>query len=265
MRPYAGRWIFGENARIVVDPRRSEGTSRHEVKVERLLPVTHRIRSYFSLPQFRGLERFRALPPRLGLWSRAAWGHTVRLFGRRLAGAEAELVDQTAGEALDLQMMQRCIELARMAGKAGELPFAAVICRDGVVIAEATNQVCRDGDVTRHAEIVAISRAQQAIANTDLRDCTLYSTVEPCPMCSFPIRETRISRVVYAISSPMMGGSSRWNVLGDDHISARMPEAFGPPPEVVTGVLSKEAASVWRKWNPIVWGVIRLRGVFGPS
>jgi len=152
-----------------------------------------------------------------------------------------------------------------MAGKAGELPFAAVVCRDGVIIAEATNQVSRDGDVTRHAEIVAVSRAQQAIGNTDLRDCTLYSTVEPCPMCSFPIRETRISRVVYAISSPMMGGASRWNVLSDDHISNRMPEAFGPPPEVVTGVLSKEAASVWRKWNPVVWGVIRLRGVFGPS
>jgi tRNA(adenine34) deaminase len=63
----------------------------------------------------------------------------------------------------------------------------------------------------------------------------------------------------------MMGGGSRWNVLGDAHISKRMPEAFGPPPEVVTGVLSKEAASVWRKWNPIVWGIIRLRGVFGPS
>jgi tRNA(adenine34) deaminase len=174
-------------------------------------------------------------------------------------------VEQTAGEALDLQMMQRCIELSRMAGKAGELPFAAVVCRDGAVIAEATNQVSRDGDVTRHAEILAISRAQQALANTDLRDCTLYSTVEPCPMCSFPIRETRISRVVYAISSPMMGGASRWNLLGDAHISTRMPEAFGPPPAVVTGVLSKEAASVWRKWNPIVWGVIRLRGVFGPS
>jgi tRNA(adenine34) deaminase len=233
--------------------------------VERLLPVTHRIRSYFVLPQFRGLDRFRALSPRLGVWSRSAWGETVRLFRGRAEGTEAALVDQMAGEALDLQMMQRCIELSRMAGKAGELPFAAVVCRDGVIIAEATNQVSRDADVTRHAEIVAVSRAQQATGNTDLRDCTLYSTVEPCPMCSFPIRETRISRVVYAISSPMMGGASRWNVLSDDHISNRMPEAFGPPPEVVTGVLSKEAASVWRKWNPVVWGVIRLRGVFGPS
>ena len=51
----------------------------------------------------------------MGVWSRAAWDHTVRLFGGRAAGAEAALVDQTAGEALDLQMMQRCIELARMA------------------------------------------------------------------------------------------------------------------------------------------------------
>jgi tRNA(adenine34) deaminase len=174
-------------------------------------------------------------------------------------------MDQATTEAVDVRMMRRCIELSRVAGKSGELPFAAVICRDGVVIAETTNHVARDGDVTRHAEIVAISQAQRAMADTNLQGCTLYTTVEPCPMCSFPIRETRISRVVYAISSPVMGGVSRWNVLGDPDLSTRMPEAFGPPPEVVVGILSKEAASVWRKWNPIVWGIIRLRGLFGPA
>lgn len=197
-------------------------------------------------------------------------GPAGRLFGpdaarRRLARAHSLASDKAAVESIDERMMRRCIELSRVAGNAGELPFAAVICKDGEVVAEIANQVSRDGDVTRHAEIVAVSQAQRALGTTNLQGCTLYSTIEPCPMCSFPIRETRISRVVFAMSSPMMGGASRWDVLGDAHISKRMPEAFGPPPEVVTGVLSKEAASVWRKWNPIVWGVIRLRGVFGPS
>ena len=79
-------------------------------------------------------------------------------------------------------------------------------------------------------------------------------------MCSFPIRETRIGRVVYAISSPMMGGFSKWNVLSDSELSNVMPEAFGDIPEVSTGLLYREAAAVWRDWNPLVWLAIRFRG-----
>lgn len=171
-------------------------------------------------------------------------------------------MNEVGGDAIDLHMMRRCIELSRAAAQAGELPFAALICRDGVVIAEATNQVARESDVTRHAEIIAISQAQRALATKNLSGCTLYATVEPCPMCSFPVRETRISRVVFAIASPLMGGASRWDVLTDPELSKRMPEAFGPPPTVVAGLLRKEAARVWRRWNPIAWGIIRLRGVF---
>ena len=88
----------------------------------------------------------------------------------------------------------------------------------------------------RHAEILAISEAQRVLGRSDLSDCTIYSNVEPCPMCSFPIRETRIGRVVYAISSPMMGGFSKWNVLGDNEISNVMPQVFGDAPEVAAGL-----------------------------
>ncbi len=172
-------------------------------------------------------------------------------------------MDETASEAIDTKMMVRCIELSKLAARAGEMPFAAVVCRDGIAVAETTNQVARDTDVTRHAEILAISQAQRTLAKTNLKGCTLYSTVEPCPMCSFPIRETRISRVVYALSSPLMGGASRWDVLRDPELSRSLPEAFGPPPEVIAGFMGREAARVWRKWNPLAWGVIRLRGVFG--
>lgn len=81
-------------------------------------------------------------------------------------------------------------------------------------------------------------------------------------MCSFPIRETRISRVVFAISSPMMGGLSKWNVLRDRQLSQAMPEAFGPVPEVICGLLRLEAERVWWQWNPLIWSVIKYRGCF---
>jgi len=162
--------------------------------------------------------------------------------------------------AIDLKMMRRCVELSTDAVRRRELPFSCVICRDGEVVAEAINRVVQDADVTRHAEILAISEAQRILGRSDLSDCTIYSNVEPCPMCSFPIRETRIGRVVYAISSPMMGGFSKWNVLGDNEISNVMPEVFGDAPEVAAGLQYREAAAVWRKWNPVFWLAIRFRG-----
>ncbi|HLL26656.1 MAG TPA: nucleoside deaminase [Xanthobacteraceae bacterium] len=171
-------------------------------------------------------------------------------------------VDQSE---LDKEMMRHCIRLSALAGERGEFPFASIICDGGQVIAEATNQVARDADVTRHAELLAISEAQKRLGRKDLSNLTIYSNVEPCVMCSFPMRETRISRVIYSISSPMMGGFSKWNVLRDNEISRAMPEAFGPVPEVIAGLLQKEAEHVWRKWNPLIWSVIKYRGCFGDA
>jgi tRNA(adenine34) deaminase len=175
----------------------------------------------------------------------------------RISGAGVE------PSTLDIDMIRRCIRLSAAAGADGEFPFASLICDGNRVIAEATNQVARDADVTRHAELLAISGAQKNLGRKDLSNCTIYSNVEPCVMCSFPIRETRISRVIYSISSPLMGGFSKWNVLRDSEISSTMPEAFGPVPEVIAGVLQREAEMVWRKWNPMIWGFIKHRGCFG--
>ena len=72
-----------------------------------------------------------------------------------------------------------------------------------------------------------------------------------------------MSRVVCSIGSPLMGGNSRWDLLGDPGISNVMPEAFGEAPEVVRGFLRREAEKAWRNWNPLIWGVIRYRGCFG--
>ena len=117
----------------------------------------------------------------------------------------------SARHATDVAMMERCIALSKTAGREGEFPFACVIEKDGKVVVETTNRVARDGDVTRHAAS-SRCRAQKALGSKDLSGCTLYTNVEPCAMCSFPIRETRISRVVYAIGSRLMGGDFKWDV-----------------------------------------------------
>lgn len=176
--------------------------------------------------------------------------------GRRV---QTESMDQSD---IDSRMMQRCIQLSATATTTGEFPFACVICEGDTVVAESTNLVRQDGDITRHAELVAISEAQKALGRKRLSGCTLYSNIEPCPMCSFPIRESRIGRVVYAIRSPKMGGASRWNILRDTELSRVMPEAFGPVPEVISGFMGREAAKVWRTWNPLIWAIIVRRGCF---
>jgi tRNA(adenine34) deaminase len=164
---------------------------------------------------------------------------------------------------LDTEMMERCIRLSGTSISVGEMPFAALICIGNQVVFETTNQVRRDGDVTRHAELVAMSEAQKILGRKDLADCTLYTNVEPCPMCSFAIRETRIGRVVFSIRSPVMGGLSKWNVLRDAELSDIFPEVFGSAPEVIAGLLRPEAEKVWWKWNPIFWTVIKYRRYLG--
>jgi len=161
----------------------------------------------------------------------------------------------------DKAMMARCVELSRIAVSKGEYPFGTVIALDGQIVAEAINRTIREGDVTRHAEVIALSQAQKAIGREQLRRYTLYTNIEPCAMCAYCIREAWVSRVVYALGSPVMGGLSKWNILRDDGMSDRVPQIFGAVPEVVSGVLLHEAQQAWRDWNPLAWEMIKLRGL----
>lgn len=162
---------------------------------------------------------------------------------------------------LDLTLMRRCIALAGSSTNQGEYPFAAVIAVDSTFVCESTNRVRSDHDVNRHAEIVAISKAQM-IRGENLSDCTIYSTVEPCAQCSYAIREARIGRVVYGLKSPLMGGHSRWNILSDAGLSAALPEIFLPAPEIVSGFLEREVESLFQEWNSLIWQVIKMREIF---
>jgi len=164
-----------------------------------------------------------------------------------------------APDSVDRRMMVRCIELSREGAAAGELPFGSLVAKHGEILAQSANRAARDGDLSRHAEIVAIAQAQALTDGPKLADCTLYSTVEPCPMCSFCIRAAGIGRVVFALSSPIMGGFSHWSILREDTLAHDLPFGFGKCPEVGAGVLAQEAARVWHDWNPLVWQVIKLR------
>ena len=167
----------------------------------------------------------------------------------------------------DMAMMRRCIALAQSAGSRREYPFAAVIGRRGEFICESLNMVRSDRDVTRHAEMVAITSAQRKLRSTSLDECTIYSTVEPCAMCSYAIRESRIGRVIFGLRSPVMGGNSRWNILTDTGLSSTLPEVFSSPPDVLSGCLHHEIQKVFQKRNPLIWKFVKARKIFvdGPG
>ena len=171
-------------------------------------------------------------------------------------------MDGAGVEQQDRKMMARAIALSKQSGEAGEYPYGVLICRAGKVVAEAINRVKHERDVTRHAEVVAISAAQKALGSNSLDDCVIYGSAEPCVLCSYAIRESRIGRVVFALHSPHMGGLSKWNILKDEGLSKKMPEVFAPPPAVVAGFMADEADGALREWNPLVWIAMRGRGLF---
>ena len=141
-----------------------------------------------------------------------------------------------------------------------DVPIGAVVLDpSGQLLAGARNERERRGDPTAHAEVLALREAAARVGTWRLTGCTLYSNVEPCAMCSWPIRETGVSRVVFSITSPHFGGLSRWNVLGDLGITSIMRGYFRKPPQIVAGLLLNEAAQVWREWRPRLWNAMSAK------
>ncbi len=103
------------------------------------------------------------------------------------------------------QWMERAIALAQVAGEAGEVPIGAVIVKDGKAIAEAANRRERDHDPTAHAEILVLREAGRVLKTWHLTQCTLYVTLEPCPMCAGALILARLGTLVYGADDPKAG------------------------------------------------------------
>jgi len=174
-------------------------------------------------------------------------------------------LDNNSETLFDREIMRRCLTLAVESGKDSEYPFGAIITRAGEIVIESTSRVAHEHDVTRHAELIAISKAQKLLGSTSLAECNLYSTSEPCALCAYAIRESRIGRVIYALQAPLTGGRSKWNILSDASLSESLPEVFDPPPEIVTGFMAEEVDRALFDWDRLVWGTIRRRGLFVPT
>ncbi len=100
----------------------------------------------------------------------------------------------------------QALELAQAAGEAGEVPVGAVIVDlAGKLIAQGQNRKERDFDPTAHAEIIAIRAASGVLQDWHLNQCTLYVTLEPCPMCAGAIAHARLGKLVYGVDDPKTG------------------------------------------------------------
>ena len=108
----------------------------------------------------------------------------------------------------DEKYMRLALEEAKLALEADEVPIGAIIVAGGRIVGRGHNLVETLTDVTAHAEIQAITAASSTIGGKYLNDCTLYVTVEPCPMCAGALAWSQIGRIVYGVSDPKRGFST---------------------------------------------------------
>jgi tRNA(adenine34) deaminase len=112
--------------------------------------------------------------------------------------------------------MGEAMLLARQAAKENEVPIGAVVVRDGEIIGRGWNRNIALHDPTAHAEIMAMRDAGEAIGNYRLKDCSLYVTLEPCPMCAGAMIHARFARIVYGTADPKTGAAGgKFDILGD--------------------------------------------------
>ena len=141
----------------------------------------------------------------------------------------------------DATYMRMALEEAHRAGELGEVPIGAVVVCDGAVIARAHNRRELDHDPAGHAELIAIREAAFKLERWRLSDCTVYVTLEPCPMCAGLMHQARITRCVYAAPDPKAGALG---TLYDLHDDKRLNHRF----DVSSGCLEAESAELLRSF-----------------
>ena len=132
----------------------------------------------------------------------------------------------------DERYMRKALREAMAAAEEDEVPIGAVVVCRGRIIAKGHNMTERLKDPTAHAEMIAITAASEAMGGKYLTDCTLYVTVEPCPMCAGALAWSQISRVVYGALDPKRG------------FSLFSPSLMHPKAEITAGVLASECGQL---------------------
>ena len=136
----------------------------------------------------------------------------------------------------DTLFMKEALALARQAGQAGEIPVGCVIVRDGQIVGRGQNRRETDRSALGHAELEAIADACKNLGGWRLWDCTLYVTLEPCPMCAGAIINARIPRVVFGATDEKCGAcGSVCDLFSMD---------FNHRPEVTRGVCQEASSAL---------------------
>ena len=134
----------------------------------------------------------------------------------------------------DEKFMREAMKEAEMAAYEDEVPIGAVVVCRGRIIGKGHNMTEKLHDATAHAEMIAITAATEAVGGKYLNDCTLYVTVEPCPMCAGALNWSQIGRIVYGTPDPKRG------------YSLFSPSLLHPKTEVIGGVLAQECGALVR-------------------
>ena len=132
----------------------------------------------------------------------------------------------------DEKYMQEALREAHLAADEGEIPIGAVMVWKGRIIGRGHNQTERLHDTTAHAEMLAITAASETMGGKYLTDCTLYVTVEPCPMCAGALAWSQVGRIVYGAPDQRRG------------FSLFSPSLLHPRTEAVGGVLQEECVQL---------------------
>ena len=144
-------------------------------------------------------------------------------------------MDTASQESLDKRYMQMAIHQAAIAEENGDVPIGCVIVHNGIIIAKAHNQREQLTDPTAHAEMIAITAAENYLGNWRLSECDIYVTVEPCVMCTGAILSSRIKRISFGAFDPKFGAcGSIYNLAQEGKLNHKT--------KVYSGLLCQESS-----------------------
>ena len=144
-------------------------------------------------------------------------------------------MNEPTQQQMDERYMRMAIDAALVAEENGDVPIGTVIVHENRVIARAYNQREQLKDPTAHAEIIALTQAAAFVQSWRLHGCTIYVTLEPCPMCAGALVLARLDRLVYGCADPKTGAcGSLYDIVRDGRLNHRL--------EVTTGVLADDCS-----------------------